>query len=292
LRRKGAIASSALEDAQTARDSAAVDLRAAEAEQAVHEQDIAIAAADLAQAEATRANAEGVVLQKQAVLEQAKVRLERTVIRSPIDGVVIGRNIDRGQTVAASLEAPTLFTIAQDLRRMEVHAKIDEADIGRIRLGQKAVFTVDSYPRRLFRGTVTQIRKSPQATKNVVVYTVLISTENPDLALLPGMTAVARIVVAEASGVLRVPNAALRFQPPAGAAQRAGADGEAGNGLPATVWTKGEDDVLTPVGIGAGASDATATELVSGPLHEGEMLVVGQRRSAGGRSFLGLRLGL
>jgi HlyD family secretion protein len=293
LRRKGAVAVSVLEDAQTERDKIAVDHRSAEAEQAVHEQEIAIARADLLEAEAALANARGVVSQKQAVLEQAEVRLERTVIRSPIDGVVIGRNIDRGQTVAASLEAPTLFTIAQDLRQMEVHAKIDEADIGRIRVGQRAIFTVDSYPRRTFSGEVTQIRKAPQAVKNVVVYTVLIATENPDLALLPGMTAVARIVIDEVSDVLKVPNAALRYKPPDEVAEAAPArdDDTALKGIPATVWVKRVDGSVAPVRIGTGAADATATELVSGPLTEGEAVVVGHRSTGGGRTLFGLRLG-
>ena len=123
------------------------------------------------------------------MLDRARVDLARTTIRAPIDGVVIKRAVDRGQTVAASLEAPEMFTIAQDLRRMEVHAKIDEADIGRIRVGQRAAFTVDSYPGRSFAGKVIQIRKAHEVVQNVVTYTVLVSAENPDLALLPGMTA-------------------------------------------------------------------------------------------------------
>ena len=293
LKNKGTVAGSTLEDAQTERDTVAAGLRSAEAEQAVQEQEIAIARADLLGADARLANAQGAVAQKQAVLDQAEVQLERTVIRSPIDGVVIGRNVDRGQTVAASLEAPTLFTIAQDLRQMEVHAKIDEADIGRIRLGQRAVFTVDSYPRRSFTGTVTQVRKAPQAVRNVVVYTVLISTENPDLALLPGMTAVAQIIVDEVTDVLKVPNAALRFRPPEGAAQasRAGNAGEAMQGNPAVVWIEEADGQLAPVRIGTGISGATATELLSGPLTEGQAVVVGHRSVSAGRTLFGLRLG-
>lgn len=296
LRSKGATSESVLEDARAERDSVAIDLRSTEAEQAVHEQVIAIARANLQKAEAELPNARGVVLRNQAVLQQAEVQLERTVIRSPIDGVVIGRNIDRGQTVAASLEAPTLFTIAQDLRQMELHARIDEADIGRIQLGQRTSFSVDSYPRRIFAGKVTQIRKAPQVMKNVVVYTVLISTENPDLALLPGMTAIAQIIVEEVFDVLKVPNAALRFRPPETAArveesERSGNAGEAAPGFPALVWVKEGDGRLSQVRIGTGASDATATELVSGSLVEGQRVVVGHRLAPKGYSILGLRLG-
>jgi HlyD family secretion protein len=293
LKSKGAVAGSTVEDAQTERDTMAAALRSAEAEQAVQEQEIAIARADLLGADARLANAQGAVAQKQAVLDQAEVQLERTIIRSPIDGAVIDRNVDRGQTVAASLEAPTLFTIAQDLRQMEVHAKIDEADIGRIQLGQRAVFTVDSYPRRSFTGTVTQVRKAPQAVRNVVVYTVLISTKNPDLALLPGMTAVAQIVIDEATDVLKVPNSALRFRPPEGVVQASatGNPGEAMQGIPALVWIEEAGGQLAPVRIGTGISDATATELLSGPLTEGQAVVVGQRPVPSGRTLFGRRLG-
>lgn len=294
LRSKRALAGSELEDARTERDTVAVDLRSVEVEQAIQEQEIAIARAGMLEAEAQLTNARGVVAQKQAALEQAEVQLSRTVIRSPIDGVVIGRDIDRGQTVAASLEAPTLFTIAQDLREMVVHAKIDEADIGRIRLGQRAVFTVDAYPRRSFSGTVTQIRKAPEGVKNVVVYTVLIATENPDLALLPGMTAVVQIVIEEASDVLKVPNAALRYKPPeevTAAAPAISADGDA-KGNPAVVWVQAPNGGLTPVRIGTGTMDATAAQLVSGPLTEGQSVVVGHRMTtSGGWTLLGLRIG-
>ena len=296
LRSKRAVAESVLEDAQADRDIAAIGLRSAEAEQAVHEEEIAIVRAGLQEAKAKLPNTKGVVLRSRAVLEQAEVQLEHTVIRSPIDGVVIGRNIDRGQTVAASLEAPTLFTIAQDLRQMEVHAKIDEADIGRIQLGQRANFTVDSYPRHTFAGKVTQIRKAPNVMKNVVVYTVLISTENPDLALLPGMTAVAQIIVEEVFDVLKVPNAALRFKPPETAArveenETSGNAAETAPGIPALVWIEDEDGLLSPVRIGTGVSDATATELVSEPLAEGQGVVVGYRSVSKDYTIFGLRLG-
>ena len=152
------------------------------------------------------------VKQREALLRQAQVDLGRTIIRAPVDGTVILRNVDAGQTVAANLQAPVLFTIAQDLRDMQVEAAIDEADVGRLEVGQRATFTVDAFPRRSFSGEIRQIRKSPQNVQNVVSYTVVISAANPDLALLPGMTANVRVVVDRRDNVLKVPNAALRFR--------------------------------------------------------------------------------
>jgi HlyD family secretion protein len=153
------------------------------------------------------------VKQRESLLRQAQVDLERTIIRAPVDGTVILRNIDAGQTVAASLQAPVLFTIAQDLRDMQVEAAIDEADVGRLRVGQRATFTVDAFPRRSFNGEIRQIRKSPVNVQNVISYTVVISAANPDLALLPGMTANVRVVVESRDNVLKVANAALRYRP-------------------------------------------------------------------------------
>lgn len=153
------------------------------------------------------------VKQREALVQQAEVDLDRTIIRAPVDGTVILRNVDAGQTVAASLQAPVLFTIARDLRDMQVEAAIDEADVGRLREGQQVSFTVDAFPRRSFAGDIRQIRKSPQNVQNVISYTVVISASNPDLALLPGMTANVRIVVDRRENVLKIANAALRFRP-------------------------------------------------------------------------------
>ncbi|HVQ26292.1 MAG TPA: efflux RND transporter periplasmic adaptor subunit, partial [Planctomycetota bacterium] len=153
------------------------------------------------------------VKQRDSLLRQAQVDLERTIIRAPVDGTVILRNVDAGQTVAASLQAPVLFTIAQDLRDMQVEAAIDEADVGRLRVGLPTSFAVDAFPRRSFAGEIKQIRKSPQNVQNVVSYTVVISAANPDLALLPGMTANVRVAVENRASALKVPNAALRWRP-------------------------------------------------------------------------------
>src|SRR5688572_1425130 len=169
-----------------------------------------------AQARVSRAqisSAQAAVKQRESLLKQAQVDLERTVIRAPVDGTVILRNVDAGQTVAASLQAPVLFTIAQDLCDMQVEAAIDEAYVGRLRSGMAASFAVDAFPRRSFSGEIRQIRKSPLNVQNVVSYTVVISAANPDLALLPGMTANVRVAVENREAVLKVPNAALRWRP-------------------------------------------------------------------------------
>ena len=171
------------------------------------------ARAQLQVAEAQARNSESTVKQREAQLAQARVDLERTVIRAPVTGVVVKRSIEPGQTVAASLQAPELFIIARNLTDMQVETSIDEADVGRIRLGQKATFTVDAFPGRGFEGTVMQIRKAAQVVSNVVTYTVIVSASNPELILLPGMTANVRIVTLRKDSVLKVSNAALRFRP-------------------------------------------------------------------------------
>jgi HlyD family secretion protein len=167
---------------------------------------------DLAQAELRTAQA--TLAQREAQLASAQVDLARTQIRAPVDGVVIKRSVDVGQTVAASLQAPELFVIAKDLRDMQVETSIDEADVGRIRVGQRATFTVDAFPGRTFSGEVKQVRKAAQTVQNVVTYTVLVSASNESGELMPGMTANVRIVTDTRDSVLKVPNAALRYRPP------------------------------------------------------------------------------
>ncbi len=160
--------------------------------------------------------------QAEASLDRAQVNLRYATIRAPINGVVISRNVDVGQTVAASLQAPTLFTIAEDLSRMKVEASIDEADIGSVKQGQRVTFTVDSYPEEQFEGSVTQIRLAPVESQNVITYTVIIDVANPDLKLMPGMTATVSVEVARRDNTLRVPLQALRFTPPGMTAPTAG----------------------------------------------------------------------
>jgi HlyD family secretion protein len=158
-------------------------------------------------------SAEARLEQAKSQLETSRVDLDYAIIRSPIDGVVISRNINQGQTVAASFQAPKLFEIANDLTKMQVECSVDEADIGRVQEGQKVRFTVDAFPNDNFLGTVRQVRYSPVVTQNVVTYTTIVDVDNPGMKLRPGMTATVSIIVGEARGVLRVPNAALRFTP-------------------------------------------------------------------------------
>lgn len=214
------------------------------------------------------------VKQRESLLRQAQVDLERTIIRAPVDGTVILRNVDAGQTVAASLQAPVLFTIAQDLRDMQVETAIDEADVGRLRVGMPASFTVDAFPRRSFGGEIRQIRKSPQNVQNVVSYTVVISASNPDLALLPGMTANVRIVVDERASALKVPNAALRWRP-----AQADAPADLPKARPtrervATVYVL-ENAKPRGIQVRLGLNDGSNTELLDGPLAEGAEVIVG-----------------
>ncbi len=209
----------------------------AQAEAAVAQTRASDAALDSARAqvEVARAqieNALAPVKQREASLEQAKIDLERTFIRAPVNGVVINRQVSLGQTVAASLNAPVLFTIAQDLRQMQVEANIDEADIGQIRAGQEVTFTVDAYPGRTFRGRIGQVRQAPEVVQNVVTYTVIVSADNSQQLLLPGMTANVNVVLDRRSEVLRVPNAALRFQPANAGSAPPQAGAPAGGGGP------------------------------------------------------------
>ena len=172
-----------------------------------------VAKADVTIAQAQLENAKATLKQRQAILDSARIDLERTYIRSPIMGIVVDRSIDVGQTVAASLSAPTLFTIAQDLRNVQIEAQVDEADIGQITNSNRVTFGVDAYPNKQFTGKIEQIRLSPTKSQNVVTYTVIITADNPDKHLLPGMTANVEIVTGERKNVLVIPNEALRFRP-------------------------------------------------------------------------------
>jgi HlyD family secretion protein len=204
-RRKELLANKIVSQAQY--DAAVAAFEQAEAR---HQGAVAREVEQRAQIEVAKAQ----VLQKEATLSQRRIDLNNTVIRSPVDGVVIGRNVDVGQTVAASLQSPVLFTIAQDLRQMQVEVNVDESDIGRIQEGQSATFTVDSFPGRVFPGAVRQVRKQPKEVASVITYTVVVSAENADLRLLPGMTANVTFQIERRENVMTVANAALRFRPP------------------------------------------------------------------------------
>src|SRR5262249_38971188 len=232
------IAKSDLDTSQAGYDSAVAALEAAKSKEESLVAGIGSAEAQLRVAQAQLTASQGTVEQKQAGLHQAQVDLDHTRITAPVHGVVVSRQVDVGQTVAASLQAPVLFTIAQDLTRMQVETSVDEADIGRVRLDGPATFTVDAFPNETFRGQVTQIRKAAQIVQNVVTYTVVVAVSNPDGKLLPGMTANVKLVVAEKPNVLKVSKASLRFRPPGegadvtpasgGAGAQGGADGQAG----------------------------------------------------------------
>jgi HlyD family secretion protein len=207
------IARSDLDSSQAGHDSAIAQLESARAHEQALESAIQSAIAQLRVVQAMLVSARAQVDQKNAALKQAQVDLDHTMILAPVDGVVVSRQVDVGQTVAASLQAPILFTIAQDLTKMQVETSVDEADIGRLKLDDRANFTVDAFPGEMFTGTVTQIRKAPQVIQNVVTYTVIVGVENPAGKLMPGMTANVKLVVAQKPNALKVPNAALRFRP-------------------------------------------------------------------------------
>lgn len=207
-----AVLSQAQADADRARSMAKTNvITQQELDQATVNLASARAGADAATASVVQARAQ--VSQKDAALAVARTNLGHTVIRSPINGVVVARNVDVGQTVAASLQAPTIFTIAQDLTKMRVYAKVDESDVGRIRPGQPLSFKVDAYPKDVFRGVLSQIRMNPTTVQNVVTYDAVIDFENADLKLFPGMTAYVAIPVASVEDAVKLPNAALRFRP-------------------------------------------------------------------------------
>jgi HlyD family secretion protein len=263
---------------------------------------IAQADLDAAQtnADAMRAaveSADGRVAQAQAALNQAGVNLAYTTIVSPISGMVISRNVDVGQTVAASLQAPTLFVIAEDLKRMQVDTTVAEADIGRLRDGMTALFTVDAYPGERFQGSVRQIRNAATTVQNVVTYDAVIDVDNPEMKLKPGMTANVTFVYAQKDAALRVPNSALRFRatpemlarssvgagpsrPDAPSEMMKGVDGRekgASAGAQAankrTVWRQRDAETL-PVMITVGITDGVLTEVVDGGLEDGDAVVI------------------
>lgn len=213
LYRRDVVSENKTDEVKAVYNQAVAQHNSATAQKQAQASAVASRVAQLKMAQAQVQYAQAQVKQRKAALQNAKVDLKHTIIRSPVDGVVIERNVDLGQTVAASLQAPTLFTIAQDLRKMQVDTSIDEADIGKIQVGHKATFTVDAFPGKEFKGRINQIRKAPRTIQNVVTYVVIVSADNEDLRLLPGMTANVRIIIAEKSAALKVSNAALRFKP-------------------------------------------------------------------------------
>ncbi|MFH0899267.1 MAG: efflux RND transporter periplasmic adaptor subunit [Pseudomonadota bacterium] len=263
------------------------------ADKLVAQADVDTAESNVEVANAQITATQGSVEQARATLEQAQLSLAYTTIYSPIDGMVISRNIDVGQTVAASFQAPTLFTIAEDLRRMQVDTSVAEGDVGRIQEGMAVAFTVDAFPSEKFAGKVRQVRNSPQTVQNVVTYNAVIDVENPELKLKPGMTANVTFILAEKDDIVRVPNAALRFRPPAEMFQRqqgtggppsqsrdSGAGGDRGGGNEGRerapdrrVVFRLEDGVPKPIRLRIGITDGSYTEMVEGDLREGDLLI-------------------
>ena len=226
---------------------------------------------ELDQAVQTREVARAQVRLHQAQLERDRTNLRYSVIRSPVSGVVVDRQVNIGQTVAASFQTPTLFRIAQDLKKMQIDSSVAEADVGSIRIGQATEFRVDAFPEREFKGTIRQIRLNPSVASNVVTYNVVVEVDNPDEILLPGMTAYLTIVTVAKTGVLKLPNAALRFKPENAHAKRS-EDKPRKRGGPQVWVLRGE--ALSAVEIKTGISDGRHTEILSGELSEGDNVVV------------------
>jgi HlyD family secretion protein len=277
LRKKDLMAQSDLDAAQAAHDAA------------------------LAQVEVNRAQA----AQAQASLKQSTVDLNNTVIRSPVDGLVISRNVDVGQTVAASLQAPTLFTIANELARMEVHTNVDEADVGNVKEGQDVTFTVDAFPSRRFRGRVHQVRNAPIVVQNVVTYVAVVRIDNKELLLKPGMTANVQFLVSRKEDVLTIPNMALRFKPPEEKEEAqellrreqtrtapkvgerrtsrqsvAGGAGAPGRGTRRVRIYVLREDKAQPIEVQLGISDGSKTEVTGADLKENDPVIIGMSSGA------------
>jgi HlyD family secretion protein len=276
LRKRELTAQSDLDAAQTAHDAA------------------------VAQLEVNKAQ----VAQAQAAVNQVTVDLNNTVIRSPVDGIVISRNVDVGQTVAASLQAPTLFTIANDLAKMEVHSNVDEADVGNVWEGQDVTFTVDAFPARRFRGKVYQVRNAPVNVQNVVTYNAVARIDNKELLLKPGMTASVQFLVSRQENVLVIPNMAMRFKPPdqkdeaqdllrqersrvakpvgtrrtSRAAVAGGSGAGARGNRRATIYVLRENKAQ-PVEVQLGITDGSRTEVRDG-LNENDLVIIGTSSAA------------
>ena len=246
---------------------------------------------ELDQANAALHQAQANVKIKEGALQKAKVDLEHCTITSPIDGIVISRSVDVGQTVAASLSAPVIFTIANDLTKMQIDAAVAEADIGTVEVGQKVDFTVDAFPRRTFHGDVVQVRNAPTTVQNVVTYDTVVGVNNADLKLKPGMTANLSIVGAQRDNVLKISNAALRFRPPTATPPAPPASGPGGRGpmrKPGDQQTERTVYVLkgsrpAPVEIKTGISDGITTEVLEG-LKEGDLVITAMVGKAAAQS--------
>jgi HlyD family secretion protein len=221
------------------------------------------------------------IQQQEANLRAAQLNLNYTNIISPVNGTVVSRNVDVGQTVAASFQTPTLFLIARDLTKMQVDTNVSESDIGNVKTGEQAQFRVDAFPDRVFEGTVGQVRQAPITVQNVVTYDVVINVANPELLLKPGMTANVTIITAKRDNAVRVPEQALRFSPKtAGADSPAVEEDDSATAHQARVWVE-NGARLKPVAISAGLDDGVNVEVLGGALKPGDRVVIGENRLTG-----------
>ena len=281
LVKEGILAKEEGETAQTTADQAQAMLEAAQSQVVSAQTNITSLQAQVEVANSQRATAQAQVKQSEAALTQAEVDLGNTVIRAPVDGVVVARQIDVGQTVAASMTAPTLFSIAQDLTRMQVDTNVSEADVGRVQVGQAAQFAVDAYPGQVFRGAVTSIRKAPINVQNVVTYDVVIGVANPDLKLFPGMTANVKVLIDRRQRRAQDPQRRAAISPagwdaPQGAADRGGgrSGAAAGGCRSADGMGDGPAGKAPPVQVTLGLTDGSYTEVSGGDLKPGDQVVV------------------
>ena len=256
-------------------------------------QDFDTADAALKRAQATEAMINANIAQAEAKLRIDETNLEKAIILSPINGIVLNRSVEKGQTVAASLQAPVLFTLAEDLTKMELHVDVDEADVGQVKEGQQATFTVDAYPERTFPAHITQVRYGSQSSEGVVTYLTVLNVDNSDLSLRPGMTATADIVVMQVNNALLVPNSALRYSPPQQEAKSTGTAGgsllsklfprpsrtrvkksdESSNRKKQRVWIL-RDNKPVAIPVTTGATSGIMTEIVGGEVTPGMPLII------------------
>jgi HlyD family secretion protein len=243
-----------------------------------------ISGSDYDTAVATLHEAEAAVAIQQGALDNAQANLGYCKITAPVSGIVISRKVDVGQTVNAAMNTPVLFTIVQDLSKMNITADVSEADIGQVKVGQPVDFTVDAFPDDVFQGTVTQVRKSPTTTQNVVTYETIISVDNPEQKLFPGMTADVSILVAQRTNALEIPNAALRFTPPANAVYEGTPPAKLRPDERLVYTTSADGKKLKPVIVKAGITDALNTEILDG-LRQGEAVVTATLGATTGNGF-------
>jgi HlyD family secretion protein len=276
------------ERAKTADEVANAGLAAAKAHATAADAAVTAAEADAEVAQAQLNNALATVGAREAAVHQVQLDLDHTLIRSPIAGIVVDRNIAVGQTVGPSAQGPALFTISEDLRQVQLHANVDEADIGRVALHEPASFSFDSFPGQTFSGEVVAVRTMPEAQQTVVTYEVIISADNADRKLLPGMTANVRIVVGQRDHVLKVPNAALRFKPTnRGADSAATEPASAEEGASAEVWQLGLNGRPHAFPIRTGISDGVYTEVLAGKISAGQEVIVGMAERSSEQPHIG-----